>query len=220
MTKAGKTSITLVLDRSGSMDAVRGETIQGVNKFLAEQKNLPGEATFTLVQFNHRYEMVCLDQPLEQVPPLTEDTYVPDGYTALLDAVGRTISALGQRLAMMPEAERPEKVIFVIQTDGQENHSKEYSYERICEMIQHQRDKYAWEFLFLGADESTIQVAEAMGIPQGAALQYAACPRGVSRLFSTAAAAVTDRRRGLRSRDTMFTEEERQANRGQGNGQA
>src|SRR5512138_1904469 len=138
--KSGYADINIVLDRSGSMESIRQATIAGFNKFLAEQKQAPGEATLTLAQFDDIYEVVHRAANLNSVEPLTEKTYAPRNTTALLDAIGKTINETGGRLAAMAEDERPERVIFVIITDGLENASQEFTVERVNEMIAHQRD--------------------------------------------------------------------------------
>ncbi|MHC5541508.1 vWA domain-containing protein, partial [Singulisphaera rosea] len=172
--KANATDITLVLDRSGSMDPIADDTIGGVNAFVAEQKKLPGEASYTLVQFDHEYFQVFGGIPLGDVPPLTRETFVPRGTTALLDAIGRAIVETGLRLSAKPEPERPSIVIFVIMTDGQENASQEYTADRINGMITHQREVYSWQFIFLGANQDALQTGGALGVHNGTALSCAA----------------------------------------------
>ena len=138
-----KTAIMVVLDRSGSMQPLTKDVCGGFDTFVAEQKKLPGEATLTLVQFDHEYEIVYVNKPLDEVPPLT---HIPRGSTALLDAVGRGIGELGSALDKQPEDERPGKVIVVIMTDGQENASQEWTREKLRKLIKEQREKYSWEF--------------------------------------------------------------------------
>ena len=174
MTKAGLTEISVVLDRSGSMEARKADTIGGFNAFLESQQALPGECSISLYQFDHHYEAVYEGIPVAKAPKLTDTTFVPRGNTALLDAVGRTINSVGARLAALPEEERPEKVLVVIQTDGQENASHEFTNQQIKDMISHQRDHYQWQFIFLGADENAFFVAASMGIARGQGLWYSA----------------------------------------------
>jgi hypothetical protein len=132
---------------------------------------LPGEATIKLVQFDDQYETV-FDMNLKSCPELTQNTFVPRGSTALLDAQGRTIAELGREPAALPEEERPSKVIVVTLTDGLENASKHYNIEQIGELIREQRDKYIWDFVFLGANQDAIATAEAMNIPLPSAMSY------------------------------------------------
>src|SRR5262249_34920935 len=144
------TDITVVVDRSGSMAACQSDAEGGLNTFINEQKRLPGESLFTLVQFDTEYEFVHKGIPIRDVPPYH---LVPRGSTALLDAVGRAIIETGERLRNMKEADRPGLVVFVILTDGQENSSREFQLAKIKEMVQHQQDVYKWQFTYLGANQ-------------------------------------------------------------------
>ena len=150
--KKDLTEIVIVLDESGSMSSCKSDTIGGFNEFLSTQKKIKGEANVTLVKFSDYYKVVNDGTALEHVSPLNESNYTPSYSTALLDAVGRTINSVGNRLSSLPEDQRPEKVIFAVITDGYENASKEFTREKIFEMVTHQKTKYNWEFLFLGAD--------------------------------------------------------------------
>lgn len=208
--KENYTDINIVLDRSGSMDAIKSDTIGGFNSFLKEQKNVAGEATITLVQFDDIYEEVYKAIPLANAPLLNNDTFIPRNMTALLDAIGKTIVETGKRLAAMSESERPEKVIFVILTDGLENASREYNIQHINEMISHQRNVYKWEFVFLGANQDAIATASNMGIAQANALTYAANADGTQNAFAAVAKNVA----AYRKKEVMsaaFSEEDREA---------
>ena len=140
------TDITLVVDRSGSMDAIQGDAEGGVNTFITEQAKEPGEALLTLVQFDTEYEFLHKGVPIGEVPRYELH---PRGATALLDAVGRAINETGERLAAMKEQDRPGLVIFVVMTDGLENSSKEFTKAQIKEMIERQQHDYNWQFTFL-----------------------------------------------------------------------
>ena len=170
--KQGYTDITIVLDRSGSMSGSESDVIGGFNQLVADQKKGEGTATLTLIQFDNKYEVNYTAKDIQEVEDLTGDTYRPRGTTALHDAFGKTINTTGERLANMPESERPEKVLFVVQTDGMENASKEYSLEKVKEMVTHQSDKYNWEFMFLGADIDAIGVGRSLGIDYGKTIQF------------------------------------------------
>lgn len=171
MTRPDSCAIAVVLDRSGSMRSIRDATIEGFNEFLAAQKAVPGEAALTLAQFDHEYDIVHDAAPLANVEPLNTTTYVPRGSTALLDAIGRTIDGLGKRLAAMPEHNRPSRIIVAIMTDGLENASQTFTRARIFEMITHQRERYSWQFMFLGADQDAIAIGRDYGIdPRFAAM--------------------------------------------------
>lgn len=194
MAKPNYTHIAIVLDRSGSMNSVKSDTIGGFNHFLNDQKQAPGEATLTLAQFDHVYEVVHDHVEIHCVPPLDDRTYQPRAGTALLDAIGRTIDSLGARLAAMPEQDRPGKVICVILTDGMENASRQYSSEKVFEMIGHQQEKYGWEFVFLGANQDAIATAARMGIHAGSSLTYAASSEGTTSAWMSLSAGARRRR--------------------------
>jgi uncharacterized protein YegL len=156
--------LIVILDESGSMGSVVSDTIGGFNTFLDTHQKLPGEAKLTLVKFDTKYDIVYNGLDVRKVPALNNKTYAPGGMTALLDAVGRTIDEVGKRLDKTPEDEKPEKVIFMIITDGEENSSHEYTKEQVKEKTEHQKNNYAWEFVFLGADQDAWSNAQAMGI--------------------------------------------------------
>ena len=210
--KNGYSGITVVLDRSGSMACLVDEVIGAFNTFVDEQQQVAGQASFSLVQFDDRYEVYLDAVDLAKVGRLDRTTYVPRGMTALYDAVGRAIVATGTRLAALDEAERPDKVVFLIQTDGEENASHEYDAATLQEMIRHQQDKYAWEFVFLGANIDAGSVAEEIGIARDKALQYANNADGTRAAF----AAVSDNLAGFRRGDRQhmaYAEEDREAQR-------
>lgn len=162
--KEGYTHISLVLDRSGSMQTMRDDAIGGFNAFLADQQAFPGEATFTFAQFNDSYELIYPFANLQTVEPLTRETFVPSGSTALLDAIGKCINETGKHLAAMPESARPEKVIFTILTDGQENSSRAFTLAQINSMITHQQEVYKWVFIFLAANQDAFTSATRLGV--------------------------------------------------------
>lgn len=173
MPKLNSTSILVLLDRSGSMAALRDDTIGGFNTFVAEQKKLPGECRLSLVQFDTEgMDTFYLDRPIGEIPNLTAETFVPRGGTPLLDAMGKTINNLGDRLAHLLESQRPNQVIFVIITDGEENSSREFTKGRVFSMVQHQKDKYGWLFMYLGANQDAIQEASGYGIGGTFAMSY------------------------------------------------
>jgi uncharacterized protein YegL len=182
------TEIAIVLDRSGSMADMAKEAI-GFNGFLDSQQKLPGNARLTLVLFDHEYIVAFDGRPIKEVSQLDEHTYVPRGTTALLDAIGRTINTIGERLDQTLEPERPGKVLIVILTDGLENASQEFKRNQVYSMIKHQRDKYAWEFIFLGANQDAIQAGSAIGIPASNAATFVAEPGGASKAFAAIACA-------------------------------
>lgn len=179
------TEIDCILDRSGSMASIAADAIGGFNTFLASQKALPGEARLSLVLFDHEYQLAIDNTPIQSVEPLSNKTFVPRGQTALYDAIGRTITAVGARLARTQEHERPAQVIVAILTDGMENHSKEYSRERVAEMILHQQEAYAWQFIFLAANMDAFAEASALNIPTMNTANFAATGVGTRRAYET-----------------------------------
>lgn len=205
-----KTDITIILDRSGSMDSVKSDTIGGFNSFLSEQQKVEGEASLSLVQFDDQYEVVYLDRALNSADKLTDATFQPRGSTALFDAVGRTINAVGQRLSSLPENERPDKVVLVVMTDGFENASREFNAAKISELINHQRNVYKWEFMFIGANQDAILSARELGIPAGVALTYAANQEGTQIAFSMAASKIKNYRVSGKAVELEFNEEDRE----------
>ena len=166
--------LAFILDRSGSMERIAGAAIEGFNHFLREQQITPRQARLTLVLFDDEYLVPASSLPVAEVLPLDSTTYVPRNTTALLDAIGRTIDELGQRLAATPEPERPGKVIVAILTDGLENASRHYTWLDIATRIRHQTDVYRWEFLFLGANQDAIATAALLHIAAANATSYQA----------------------------------------------
>jgi hypothetical protein len=214
------TDITILLDRSGSMRHVCDDTIGGINAFIEGQQNLPGKSTLSLIQFDDKYEPNFVGHDIKIIkiaPKLTRDTYQPRGWTRLLDAIGRAIDETGERLAAMPEDQRPGKVIFVIQTDGFENDSRVFRGDegrmKIADKIRHQTEVYNWQFVFLGANQDAIIVAQGIGIAPKAAMTYAAKDDGTSKAFMAASSYVTKMRcaQSFGEMDKVaFTDEQRQ----------
>lgn len=208
--KQNLTDISVVLDRSGSMESVRTDTIGGFNAFLKTQKEAPGEATLTLAQFDDQYEIVHNGKNIQDVPNLTAETFVPRGMTALLDAIGRTVNATGARLSALTEDQRPGKVIFVILTDGQENKSSEFTKEKINEMIKHQKEAYQWDFVFLGANQDAIHAGTSLGINAGNAMTYAANVKGTEAAFASLGATMCTYRSGdAQAKNQFFSDDDR-----------
>lgn len=184
------TKIACVLDRSGSMGMAGKiqEARSGFNTFLREQKGLPGTASITVTIFDTEFDTIYSGD-IQTFEGLTESNYYPRGGTALLDALGQTIVEVGEELAALPEEERPDKVIFVVITDGQENSSHEYRKEQITDMIKRQREVYNWEFVFMGADENSIQDAQSWGFAH--TTQVADSAIGVLSAYTTLSATVS-----------------------------
>jgi hypothetical protein len=170
MTDPTYTDITMVLDRSGSMQSIRDDTIGGFDAFISEQRRLPGRCTVSLVQFDNVYEEVYTGRDLADVPSLT---LAPRGSTAMLDAIGRAVNATGARLAAMPEDRRPGTVIVGIMTDGLENASREFTYPMVKAVIEHQEQVYGWTFMYMGANQDAIEVGASLGVARDRSLTYA-----------------------------------------------
>lgn len=187
--------IALILDRSGSMGSIRPATINNVNKFVKTQKAVPGEAHFYFCQFNTEVD-VPDPVDLKRFDDLGFADYVPNGGTALLDAVGETIDKIGKRLSETAEDERPSKVIIAILTDGKENASQKYNRETIAATIQHQQEVYKWEFLFLGANIDSFAEAGALNIPHANTMNFDHSVYGVHRAESFLTENVTRMRTG------------------------
>lgn len=206
--KNNYTEIVFLLDRSGSMESIQSDVIGGFNKFIAEQKKLPGDCKVSLYQFDDRYETSYENMDIQFVPDLNEKTFIPRGWTALLDGIGKTINTLGERLSKMDENSRPSKVILCIQTDGEENASKEFDINKIREMITHQKEKYSWNILFLGANIDAISVGGNLGLSKVGTLTYTASAKGTKMMYNSLSRAVSSCRLGD-TQDCAFTQEDR-----------
>jgi hypothetical protein len=190
--KKGLCEIICVVDRSGSMGSIREDAIGAFNTYLEGQQKSPAEILLTYAQFDDVYEVVHNGKAIKDVPKLTHETYVPRGSTALLDAVGKTIDTVGARLAATLDGERPERVLFVIITDGGENSSREYTRKQVFDKISHQRDTYKWEFVFLAAGQDAFDEAQAIGILKGQVHVYAAMNAGAHHAAVQKLSATTD----------------------------
>lgn len=197
--RSGHSLIVFILDRSASMTSKGDEPVSGFNQFVQDQLAVPGTADLALVLFNTLIDRVPI-KPLADVPALTMERYRPNGMTALYDAVGIQVDEIGRMLAGMDEAQRPEKVIFAILTDGEENSSEFYVGEegrqRVAEKIRHQQEKYSWEFLFLGANMDAPAVAMSLNIPASNAFTFDDNARGLSAAYATTTSNVARMRTG------------------------
>ena len=182
--KQGLTEMVFILDRSGSMSGLESDTIGGYNAMLAKQQKEPGEAVITTVLFDDQYELLHDRINLRGVVPISDKEYFVRGNTALLDAVGKTINKIGNAQKRTAEPERAEHVVVVITTDGMENASREFSEEKVRRMIEHQKSKYGWEFIFLGANIDAIATAERYGIGKDRAANYHADAEGTALNYS------------------------------------
>jgi len=181
--KKGLTELVFILDKSGSMGGLETDTIGGYNAMLAKQQEVEGECHITTVLFDNNYELLYDRIDIKAVSPISEKEYQVGGSTALLDAIGRTIHKISNAQKHTADDYRAEKVMFVIITDGEENSSREYSAERIKAQIERQKEKYGWEFIFLGANIDAIETAGRFGISADRAQNYHADSEGVELNF-------------------------------------
>lgn len=184
------TELLMILDMSGSMHSLRDDTIGGYNSLIEEQKKEEGSAVVTTVLFNDGYTVVHDRVDINDVKPMTGAEYVPQGTTAMLDAVGKAIISVGQKLAAMPEEERPSKVMVTIITDGYENASREYTWDIIKSMIKEQREKYSWIFTFIGADIDTMSVSNSLGIDSRLSKSYTKSAAGSNSVYMSVSKAM------------------------------
>ena len=170
--KKGLTEIVFILDRSGSMAGLEKDTIGGYNSMLKKQKKEEGDAIISTILFDDKAEILHNRKDLYDVRSITDKDYYVGGCTALLDAVGSAIQRIGNIQKNTPAAERPEKTLFIITTDGMENASMEYSYSKVKKMVEEKKKKYHWEFIFLGANIDAVEVAGRFGVAKNRAVRY------------------------------------------------
>jgi len=182
--------LVFILDKSGSMGGLESDTIGGFNSMLKKQKAEAGEVTVTTVLFDNTYELLHDRVSIQAIAPITDKEYQVGGNTALVDAIGRTIHKIKNAQKHMAEDFRPEKTLFVIITDGEENSSREYTSERVKARIERQKEKYGWEFIFWGANIDAVETARQYGIDAQYAQNYRADKVGVSVVWGAVAAAV------------------------------
>ena len=193
--KKNLTELVFILDRSGSMAGLEADTIGGFNAMIEKQRGEPGEAVISTVLFDNETEVIHDRIPLDRVPRLTEKEYYVRGCTALLDAVGGAIHHIGNVHKYAREEDRPEKTLFVITTDGMENASRRYTYDKVKSMIERQRETYGWEFLFLGANIDAAREAARFGIRADCAADYHADSIGTEAVYESVCEAVCQVRR-------------------------
>lgn len=188
--RKGLTEIVFILDRSGSMSGLEADTIGGFNSMIAKQKKEDGEAYVSTVLFDDQCEVLHDRVPMDKVPVMTDEEYYVRGCTALLDAVGGAIHHIANVHKYARDEDRPEKTLFVITTDGMENASKSYSYEKVQAMIKKEQEKYGWEFIFIGANIDAVQEAKRFGIRKERAVNYVHDEMGTEAVYRSVSKAV------------------------------
>ena len=190
------TEIVFILDRSGSMAGLEDDTIGGFNAMVEKQKKEPGEALLSAVLFSDRSEVIYDRTDIQKVEPMTDHQYFVGGCTALLDAIGGAVHHIGNVHKYAREEDRPGKTIFVITTDGMENASRRYNYQDVQKMVQHEQEKYGWEFLFLGANMDAISAARSFGIRADRAVRYECDSAGTALNFDIVGKTIAKARKG------------------------
>jgi len=205
------THIALVLDRSGSMESIATDTVGGINRFIKDQQAVPGDCTLVLVQFDTQaIDKLRALAPIKDIALVNTSEFQPRALTPLWDAVGKTIVETGDYLKSLPEAQRPDKIIFVVMTDGYENSSRDYTHAQVRDMIQHQTDVYKWQFVFLGANINSYAVGGAVGISGQNVMNYAPNSASVAAVYAATSSNVRSYRTGG-SACMAFSEADREA---------
>lgn len=181
--KKGYTHIAILLDRSGSMSSIKEEMITGFNDLIKSQKEVPGDVTFSVSQFDNEYDILYDFAKIDEIKELTSEVYIPRGMTALNDSLSTLIDAVGKKLANLPESERPEKVLFHIITDGYENGSEDRDGNIVRTKIKHQEDNYQWCFNYIGANQDAMHEARGKNINN--ALNFKATKFGAKAMFDS-----------------------------------
>ena len=200
--RKGLTEVVFILDRSGSMSGLESDTIGGFNSMIEKQRKEEGEAVISTLLFDDLTEVLYDRIPVEKVEPMNDNQYFVRGCTALLDAIGGAIHHIGNVHKYAREDDRPEKTLFIITTDGMENASHRYDYKKVKSMVERQKEKYGWEFLFLGANIDSIEVAGRFGISADRAVDYVCDEEGTALNYEVLSATVSAVRRS-KSRKEM-----------------
>lgn len=189
--KDGLTEVVFILDRSGSMGGLESDTIGGFNSMIEKQKKETGEALVSTVLFDHMIDVIHDRVPIQKIEPMTDKDYYVRGSTALLDAIGGAIHHIGNVHKYAREEDVPEHTLFVITTDGMENASRAYDSSTVKKMIERQKEKYGWEFLFLGANIDAVETAQHLGIGADYSVNYCADSKGTQLNYDVLSAAVS-----------------------------
>lgn len=188
--KKNLTELVFILDRSGSMSGLESDTIGGFNAMIEKQKKQDGECVVSTVLFNNDSQVIHDRVPIDKIEPMTERDYYVSGGTALIDAIGGAIHHIGNVHKYARPEDVPENTVFIITTDGYENASYRYSSDKVKRMIEHEKEKYGWEFLFIGANIDAVETAKHYGINQDRAVNYHADAQGTDIVYATVSQAV------------------------------
>jgi uncharacterized protein YegL len=194
--KNGITELVFILDRSGSMSGLESDTIGGFNAMIEKQKKQDGECYVSTVLFDDVSEVLHDRVKLSDIKPMTDNEYTVRGCTALIDALGGAIHHIGNIHKYARREDVPEHTVFVITTDGMENASRKYSSDKVKAMIERQKEKYGWEFLFIGANIDAVETAAQYGISEDRAVNYHADPKGTACLYDNVSDVVFSVRMG------------------------
>jgi hypothetical protein len=208
--KKDYTHISVILDRSGSMKSIRDDVIRGFNSFIDEQKSQPGSATLSLVQFDSvdSYQVLYDAEALEYIGPLDRSIYAPRSKTPLLDTIGRSIIDLELKLARMPTHETPDRIIFVVITDGKENASREFGRTQVNAMIERKQNTDGWQIAFLSADLGAIGEAVNLGVSTDTVMAFDKTAMGMTTSWNSVSSRVSAYR-GSQASSIAFTDEDR-----------
>lgn len=186
--KLNYTHLVILIDRSGSMQSIKQDMEGGLNEFLTKQKEVEGTCTVTVAQFDDQFDIT---NDFDDISLVKEVVIEPRGMTALTDAMCKLIDKTGRSLAALREEDRPEKVIFLVITDGYENASREFSTATLKEKVKHQEDTYKWDFVYLGANQDALLESQKYGFTADSSMTYMASTDGVNALFSQVSSSVT-----------------------------
>ena len=189
-TKNNLTELVFILDRSGSMSGLESDTIGGFNAMIAKQKKEEGEAYLSTILFDNVSEVLHDRINLKEIPKMTSKDYTVRGCTALIDAIGGAIKHIGNIHKYARPEDVPAHTMFIITTDGQENASYRFSSDEVKKMIENQKEKYGWEFLFIGANIDAVETAARFGIERNRAVNYNADSKGTQILYETLSAPI------------------------------
>ena len=202
--RKGLTEVVFILDRSGSMSGLEGDTIGGFNSMIEKQRKEEGEAYISTVLFDDQTEVLYDRVPVAKVEPMNDRQYYVRGCTALLDAIGGAIHHIANVHKYAREEDRPEKTLFIITTDGMENSSHIYDYKKVRKMVENEKDKYGWEFLLLGANIDSIEVAGKFGISADRAIDYVCDEEGTALNYQVLSETVSAVRRSRSRKETAM----------------